>query len=292
MRLCMWTVSEEKRAQIKVILISAGHARSSVCYSKKITENVLREWRCILLALTLDKQVTGRADSSRLIGSCAGEAAAVFSECFTDHQSGKSTLVGDLEINGALNLVVLSEPHNDGGGLTADLALQGHRLALDHIRVLQSLHKKYHNTFTKRSVSLNRVDMWSEGSPLTDISVGGTTAPPAEGTAAASTTWKIFTGMLGTSGWKTTAAVSTIPHMDRNNQHTHTMKKRWHSTYDGGKAGWAAEVRMRLAWRSQLKFITAIFNHGFSQKSRKPSREVVKTRSMTCVPQHCSSAVL
>lgn len=102
----------------------------------------LCEWHCILLALTLDKQVTGRADSSRLIGSCAGEAAAVFSECFTDHQSGKSVLVGDLEINGALNLVVLSEPHNDGGGMTADLALQGHRLALDHICVLQSLHKK------------------------------------------------------------------------------------------------------------------------------------------------------
>lgn len=92
--------------------------------------------------LTLDKQVAGGADGSRLVRGSAGEAAAVFSEGLTDHQLGVSILKANLEINRALDLIVLSEPHDDRGGVTADLALQGHRLAFRHICVLQALQKK------------------------------------------------------------------------------------------------------------------------------------------------------
>lgn len=99
-----------------------------------------------MLVLTLDEQVAGSADSSRLICGGAGEASAIFSERLTDHQLGKSVLVANLKINGALNLVVFSEPHDDRGRVTTDLALQGHRLAFGHIHVLQALQTK-HVTF-------------------------------------------------------------------------------------------------------------------------------------------------
>lgn len=75
--------------------------------------------------ITFDEQVAGGADGSRLAGGRAGEATAVFSKRLADHQPGKSVLVADLEIDGALNLVVLSEPHEDRSGVTTDLALQG-----------------------------------------------------------------------------------------------------------------------------------------------------------------------
>lgn len=94
-----------------------------------------------MFILTLDKQVAGGADGPRLVCGSAGEAAAVFSESLTDHQLGVSVLKANLEINRALDLIVLSEPHDDGGGVTTDLALQGHRLAFCHIRVLQALQK-------------------------------------------------------------------------------------------------------------------------------------------------------
>lgn len=99
----------------------------------------------LLFVLTLDEQVAGGADSSRLVCGGAGEASTVFSECFADHQLGESVLIANLEINGALNLVVLSEPHDNRLRVTADLALQGHRLALCHICVLQALQRKQHS---------------------------------------------------------------------------------------------------------------------------------------------------
>lgn len=92
--------------------------------------------------LTLDEKVAGGADGSRLTCGGAGEAPAVFSERLADHQLGDSVLIANLEINGALNLVVLSEPHDDGCRVTTDLALQGHRLTLGHIRVFQALQRK------------------------------------------------------------------------------------------------------------------------------------------------------
>ncbi len=92
--------------------------------------------------ITFDEQVAGGADGSRLTGGGAGEAAAVFSKRLTNHQPGESVLVGDLEVDGALNLVVLSEPHDDRSRVTADLTLQGHRLALRHCHVLQALNSK------------------------------------------------------------------------------------------------------------------------------------------------------
>lgn len=101
-----------------------------------------------MFTLTLDKQVAGGADGSRLVCGGAGEASAIFSKSLTDHQLGESVLVANLEINRALNLIVLSEPHNDGCGVTTDLALQGHRLAFGHIHVLQALQKK-RSTFRK-----------------------------------------------------------------------------------------------------------------------------------------------
>lgn len=79
-----------------------------------------------LFVLTLDEQVAGGADGSRLVCGGAGEASAVFSKRLADHQLGESVLVANLEIDGALDPVVLSEPHDDGRGVTADLALQGH----------------------------------------------------------------------------------------------------------------------------------------------------------------------
>lgn len=95
-----------------------------------------------LRELTLDQQVAGGADGSSLVGGGARKAPAVFCKGFADHQPSQSAGVADLEVNGALNLVVLPEPHDDGGGLTADLAFQGHRLALSHVRVLQALQEK------------------------------------------------------------------------------------------------------------------------------------------------------
>ena len=86
--------------------------------------------------LTLYEQIAGRANCSSLAGSRAGEAAAVFSKGFTDHQTGKSILIADLEVNGALDLVVLSEPHDDRARMSSDLALQRHRLALCNSQVL------------------------------------------------------------------------------------------------------------------------------------------------------------
>ena len=92
--------------------------------------------------VTFDKQVAGGADGSRLASGGAGEAAAVFSERLADHHSCKSVLVADLEVDGALNLVVLSEPHDDGSGVAADLTLQSHRLTLCHRHVLQALNRE------------------------------------------------------------------------------------------------------------------------------------------------------
>lgn len=92
--------------------------------------------------LTLDQQVAGGADGSRLAGGGAGEASAVFGEGLADYQPGEPAHVADLEVDGALNLVVLSEPHYGRLRMTADLTFQGHRLALCHVCVLQTLHTK------------------------------------------------------------------------------------------------------------------------------------------------------
>lgn len=75
---------------------------------------------------TFHKQVAGGAHSSCFIGGSAGKPATVFSKCLTNNQPGKSVLVADLEVNGALDLVVLPEPDYDRGRVTADFALQGH----------------------------------------------------------------------------------------------------------------------------------------------------------------------
>lgn len=107
--------------------------------------------------ITFDEQVAGGADGSCLAGGGAGEAAAVFSERLPNHQPGESALVADLEVDGALDLVVLSEPQDDRSGMTTDLTLQGHRLAIRHICVLQALNSKEvtpSNTWKDRSFSL------------------------------------------------------------------------------------------------------------------------------------------
>lgn len=89
-----------------------------------------------LMRLTLDEQVAGGADSSHLICGSTGKTSTIFSKSLTDQQLCKSMLIAGLEIDRAFNLVVLSEPHDDRCGLSADLALQGHRLAFRHICVL------------------------------------------------------------------------------------------------------------------------------------------------------------
>lgn len=96
----------------------------------------------VQLFLTFDEQVARGADGSRLTGGGAGEAAAVFSERLADHQPGVSARVADLEVDGVLDLVVLSEPHDAGSGVAADLTLQSHRLTLRHRHVLQALNSK------------------------------------------------------------------------------------------------------------------------------------------------------
>lgn len=96
----------------------------------------------IICHVTFNEQVAGSADGSRLAGGGAGEATAVFGKCLADHQPGQVALVADLKVDGALDLVVFSEPHDDRGGVTTDLALQGHGLALGHRQVLQALKRK------------------------------------------------------------------------------------------------------------------------------------------------------
>lgn len=92
--------------------------------------------------VTFDQQVAGSADGSRLAGGGAAKAAAVLSERLADQHPGESVHVADLEVDGALDLVVLSEPHDDGGRVAADLTLQSHGLALRHRHVLQALKQR------------------------------------------------------------------------------------------------------------------------------------------------------
>lgn len=104
-----------------------------------------------LLVLTLDKQVAGGIDRPGCISGSAGEASAVFCKCFTYHQPGTSILIAHLEISGAFKLVVFSEPHDDGVGVTSDLTLQSHRLPFSHICIPQALKRKqqHSQTFSK-----------------------------------------------------------------------------------------------------------------------------------------------
>lgn len=88
------------------------------------------------MPLTLDEQVAGGADSSRLVCGGAGKTSTIFSKRLPDQQLCHSVLIANLEITRALNLVVFSEPHDDRCGRSTDLALQGHRLAFCHISVL------------------------------------------------------------------------------------------------------------------------------------------------------------
>lgn len=132
---------------------------------------------------TFDKQVAGSVDCSCLVSGGAGEAATIFGEGLADRHAGKSVLVGDLEVDGALDLVVLSEPHDDRGRVTADLTLQGHHVTLGHRQVLEALNVKtasglnvkvLHEEKTikirNEFMHANRRHKW-----LTAIRVGGTT---------------------------------------------------------------------------------------------------------------------
>lgn len=96
----------------------------------------------VLDPVTFDEQVAGGADGSRLAGGGAAEAATVFSERLADQHPGESVPVADLEVDGALDLIVLSEPQDDGSRVAADLTLQSHGLALRHRHVLQALKQK------------------------------------------------------------------------------------------------------------------------------------------------------
>lgn len=91
------------------------------------------------MVTTFDEQVAGSADGSGLTGGGAGEAAAVLGKRLADQHTGKSVGVADLEVDGALYLVVLPEPHDAGGRVATDLALQGHRLTLCHRHIPQAL---------------------------------------------------------------------------------------------------------------------------------------------------------
>lgn len=101
--------------------------------------------------LTFDEQVAGSANGSCLIGGRAAKATAVFGKRLTDQQPSDPICVANLEINGAFDLVVLSEPHDDRSRPTADLAFQSDRLALGHCHILQSLNRRktYFSSFIK-----------------------------------------------------------------------------------------------------------------------------------------------
>lgn len=90
---------------------------------------------------TFDQQVAGGADGSSLTGSSASEAATIFSKRLADHQTGETVFISDLKINGVLDSVILSEPHNGWCGVTWNLALQSHTLSLSDGHILQTLDK-------------------------------------------------------------------------------------------------------------------------------------------------------